>query len=78
MVNPQTGQMSITRVTQEDYGTYTCIAKNAAGHDEAKTLLNVLIRPRIYGLINVTLAENREGALVCEATGRPAPEITFR
>lgn len=70
--------MSITRVTHEDYGTYTCIAKNGAGQDQATTLINVLIRPRIYELLNITIAENKEGALLCKATGRPAPEITFR
>lgn len=70
--------MSITRVTHEDYGTYTCIAKNDAGQDQATTLINVLIRPRIYELINITISENEEGALICKATGRPAPEITFR
>lgn len=78
LVNKITGQMSITRVTHEDYGTYTCIAKNNAGQDEATTLINVLIRPRIYELLNITIAENKEGALICKATGRPAPEITFR
>ncbi|KAG4069565.1 hypothetical protein HA402_006931 [Bradysia odoriphaga] len=78
LVNKITGQMSITRVTHEDYGTYTCIAKNNAGQDEATTLINVLIRPRVYELLNITIAENKEGALICKATGRPAPEITFR
>lgn len=78
LVNSLTGQMSITRVTQEDYGTYTCQVKNAAGFDETKTLLNVLVRPRIYELFNITINENGEGSLICRATGRPAPEITFR
>lgn len=78
LVNPQTGQMSITKVTKEDYGTYTCQVKNAAGFDESKTLLNVLVRPRIYELFNITINENAEGALICRATGRPAPEVTFR
>lgn len=77
-VNPQTGQLNIARVHKDDYGTYTCLAKNTAGHDETKTLLDVLVRPRIYELLNVTVTEDREGAITCKATGRPAPEITFR
>lgn len=72
------GQLSILRVTKDDYGSYTCRAKNAAGEDEAKTLIKVLIRPRIYELWNVTRAENTEAEIVCKATGRPPPEITFR
>lgn len=78
LVNPQTGQMSITHVTKDDYGNYTCVAKNAAGHDEAKMMLDVLVRPRIYEFINVTVTEDKEGSITCKATGRPAPEITFR
>lgn len=78
LVNSQTGQMSITRVTTDDYGFYTCMAKNDAGHVEVKTMLNVLVRPRIVELYNITIAEEKEGALICRATGRPAPEITFR
>lgn len=70
--------MSILRVTKEDYGNYTCRAKNSAGEDKAKTLINVLIRPRIYELWNVTRAESTEAEVVCKASGRPPPEITFR
>lgn len=77
-MNSLTGQMSILRVTKEDYGNYTCRAKNSAGEDETKTLINVLMRPRIYELWNVTRAENTEAEIVCKATGRPPPEITFR
>lgn len=70
--------MSILRVTKEDYGNYTCRAKNAAGEDEAKTLINVLIKPRIYELLNATHPENTEAQIICKASGRPPPEITFR
>lgn len=78
LVNSQTGQMSILRVHRDDYGNYTCIARNAAGHDEAKVLLDVLVKPRIYEFINVTWSEDTENVLVCKASGRPPPEITFR
>lgn len=70
--------MQISQVTHEDYGNYTCIAKNAAGEGEATVLLNVIIRPKIYELINITRAEGTEAEIICKATGRPAPEITFR
>lgn len=70
--------MSITRVSKDDYGTYICRAKNSAGVDEQRVQLNVLIRPRIYEFLNITRAENTEAEIVCKATGRPPPEITFR
>lgn len=38
----------------------------------------MLIRPRIYELWNITRAEHTEAEIVCKATGRPPPEITFR
>lgn len=78
IVNPQSGQMSILRVNKDDYGNYTCIAKNAAGHDEAKVLLDVLVKPNIYEFINQTWPEDTENVIICKASGRPPPEITFR
>lgn len=77
-VNRLTGEMSILRVAKEDYGTYTCRAQNSAGYDETRTLLNVLVRPRIYEFINITRSENTEGEIICKATGRPPPLISFR
>lgn len=65
-------------MTKDDYGNYTCRAKNTAGEDEAKTLINVVIRPRIYELWNITRPQHEEAELICKATGRPPPEITFR
>lgn len=73
-----TGQLSILRVTKDDYGNYTCHATNTAGEDQAKVLINVLIRPRIFELWNITRPEHEEAELICRATGRPPPEITFR
>lgn len=77
-VNPITGQMSISRVAEEDYGTYTCVAKNSAGVAEQNTKLDVLVVPKIYEMINITNAIDTEATFVCKATGRPPPEITFR
>lgn len=77
-VNKLTGQLSILRVTKDDYGNYSCYAKNTAGEDQAKVLINVLMRPRIFELWNITRPEHEEAELICRATGRPPPEITFR
>lgn len=78
IVNPVTGQLNILRVEKEDYGNYTCRATNKAGYDEASTLLNVLLRPRIYEFLNVTVPQNDTAVITCKATGRPPPKITFR
>ncbi|XP_017136363.1 fasciclin-2 isoform X2 [Drosophila miranda] len=77
-VNPQTGLVTINSVREDDYGTYTCLAKNKAGVVDQKTKLNVLVRPAIYELYNVTGGRTKEIAITCRAKGRPAPAITFR
>lgn len=77
-VNTLTGQLSITSVREKDYGNYTCRASNQAGEAEARVLINVLMRPKIYELLNVTRPENKEAELICKANGRPPPAITFR
>ncbi|XP_055913981.1 fasciclin-2 isoform X2 [Eupeodes corollae] len=77
-VNPQTGLMTINRVSQDDYATYTCIARNDAGVTDSKTKLNVLVRPTVFELYNITGVAMKEVALTCRSKGRPAPAITFR
>lgn len=77
-VDSITGLLTIKEVKDEDYGTYTCVAKNNAGISESKTLLDVLVTPKIFEFNNVTIAVKLEGAIYCKATGRPAPSITFK
>lgn len=73
------GQMSITRVEEYDRGPYTCLAKNSAGYVEKKTYLNVIVKPKIYELKNVTVPIGYDQTnLTCKAKGRPPPSITFR
>lgn len=72
------GQMSVSRVDKYDYGTYKCLATNDAGFAEQETYLNVVVKPKVFELKNITIETNREGTLVCKAHGRPAPSITFR
>lgn len=40
--------------------------------------VEVLIRPEIFELCNITRPESEEAELICRANGRPPPEITFR
>jgi neural cell adhesion molecule len=78
LVNALTGQMSITRVEEQDHGPFMCRAQNAAGVSESQTFLNVLVRPKIYEFFNITVGVDTEAIFNCRATGRPAPQITFR
>ncbi|XP_035780060.1 fasciclin-2-like isoform X3 [Anopheles albimanus] len=77
-VNAITGQLDISQVEQQDHDSYACIARNPAGQSESIMKLNVLIRPKIIELINITVSEDTEAVFVCKAFGRPEPEITFR
>ena len=77
-VNKLNGQLSINRVEKEDNDAYVCIAKNAAGISEGRTRINVLVRPNIYELMNITVANNEEAILTCRAFGRPQPKVTFK
>lgn len=72
------GQMSSTRVEENDRGIYTCIARNDAGFVEQQTHFTVVVKPKVYELKNITISTNAEGILTCKAKGRPAPQITFR
>lgn len=73
------GQMSVTRVEENDRGVYTCVAKNSAGFTERKMHLTVVVKPKIYEMKNITVPVDSEfGNFICKAKGRPAPVITFR
>uniref|UniRef100_A0A336MUJ8 CSON006072 protein n=1 Tax=Culicoides sonorensis TaxID=179676 RepID=A0A336MUJ8_CULSO len=77
-VDERTGLLIISQVTDDDYGVYTCLAKNSAGVAEKKTMFDVLVTPKIYEFNNITMPVTKESSIVCKATGRPAPMITFR
>lgn len=72
------GQMSITRVEENDRGVYTCVVKNSAGFTERKMRLNVIVKPKIYEMKNITIPVSSEAVFTCKAKGRPPPAITFR
>ncbi|XP_060530160.1 fasciclin-2-like isoform X2 [Cylas formicarius] len=73
-----TGELIMNRVEFGDDGLYKCIAENPAGRVETTIKINVLVKPRIYELLNVTSPESNETRITCKAYGRPPPRVTFR
>ncbi|XP_068513036.1 hemicentin-2 isoform X2 [Anas acuta] len=71
----------IERVRLVDEGTYTCECNNAAGGSSKEHRLGVHVPPRIRGSSKaprkVSVIEAGETVLECEATGRPAPTVTW-
>lgn len=56
-VNPETGELTITRVKPEDDGFLICHAENAAGADEREIKISVLTKPVITRLDNLSSPE---------------------
>lgn len=77
-VNENTGLLIFDKVEAGDYGKYICSAVNQAGHNETELEVEVIVPPKIFELFNITSAENTEARLECKATGRPAPQMSFR
>ncbi|XP_063796284.1 hemicentin-1 isoform X2 [Pseudophryne corroboree] len=70
------GNLKIVMVTQEDVGTYTCIAQNPAGTALGRIKLKVheppVIKPHQK---EYTVVVDKSVTMLCEAHGSPAPEI---
>ncbi|XP_018408468.1 PREDICTED: hemicentin-1 [Nanorana parkeri] len=72
------GRLKIANVTQEDGGTYTCIAQNPAGTALGKIKLKVLEPPLIKPhKKEYTIVMDEPVTMICEAYGNPTPEITW-
>ncbi|XP_050308211.1 fasciclin-2-like isoform X2 [Anthonomus grandis grandis] len=77
-VNARTGDLTITRPEATDDGMYQCVAENSAGRATMDIKVNVLVKPRIYELLNATAPVGNETRLVCKVRGKPLPMVTFR
>ncbi|CAH2311914.1 hemicentin-1 isoform X2 [Pelobates cultripes] len=72
------GSIHIEKATQDDVGTYTCIAQNAAGTALGKIKLKVHVPPEIKPhLTKYVIAVDKSITMLCEATGNPTPEIMW-
>ncbi|XP_067129306.1 fasciclin-2-like isoform X3 [Centruroides vittatus] len=77
-VGKETGVLTIRSVKKEDFGNYTCVAKNDAGTDSKILLLTVVVKPEIRKFDNITVIENKEAKLECHAFGEPLPKLSIR
>ncbi|RZC33481.1 fasciclin-2, partial [Asbolus verrucosus] len=77
-VKKNTGDLIITKVESNDDGVYKCTAENPAGRVESKVKINVLVKPKIFELLNVTAPVGAETKIICKTRGRPVPRVIFR
>eukprot|EP00079_Xenopus_tropicalis_P024320 XP_012816895.1 PREDICTED: hemicentin-1 [Xenopus tropicalis] len=72
------GNLNIASATQEDAGTYTCIAQNPAGTALKKVRLKVHVPPVIVPhQKEYVISMDKSIMIVCEAHGSPTPEIIW-
>ncbi|XP_065735248.1 hemicentin-2 [Phocoena phocoena] len=73
------GMLRIPVAQERDAGVYTCRAVNELGDASAEIRLEVGHAPQLTELPqDVTVELGRSALLVCQATGRPAPMVTWR
>ncbi|XP_057661874.1 fasciclin-2 isoform X1 [Diorhabda carinulata] len=78
-VKKNTGELIMNRVEYEsDDGLYTCIAENTVDRVETTVRINVLVKPKIIELLNITAPIKTRTEIICKAYGRPPPKVTFR
>ncbi|XP_070817740.1 hemicentin-1 [Chaetodon trifascialis] len=76
----QGSKIEILSATVSDSGRYVCVATSIAGEKEVKYDVKVLVPPFIDGADDVTestVTINSPLELECQATGTPAPVITW-
>nr|XP_045732354.1 hemicentin-1 [Mirounga angustirostris] len=72
------GELTLENVVPEDSGTYTCVAKNAAGEDTHMVSLTVHVLPTFTELPgDMSLTKGEQLRLSCKATGIPLPKLTW-
>ncbi|NWI60418.1 HMCN1 protein, partial [Calyptomena viridis] len=74
------GALGISSIQLPDSGTYTCVARNAAGRDTVEVTLQVQVPPSIKGgnaTTEVSALLNNLISLECDPKGVPVPTITW-
>ncbi|CAL8343147.1 unnamed protein product [Lota lota] len=73
--------LTLLRLSQEDSGTYTCLAVSPAGQESRLYTLFVLVPPTISGETSVPrevqVTQDSAVTLECHAVGTPPPQISW-
>ncbi|XP_056157846.1 roundabout homolog 2-like, partial [Lampris incognitus] len=71
--------LHLSRVRQEDEGTYTCTSENSVGKTEASAMLQVHVPPQVAIKPRDQIAtQGRSVAFHCGTTGNPPPAIFWQ
>ncbi|XP_049268848.1 LOW QUALITY PROTEIN: Down syndrome cell adhesion molecule-like protein Dscam2 [Rhipicephalus sanguineus] len=70
--------VNLTGVRVEDGGLYTCVARNGVGRVSHSARLNVLGRPLVRPMANVTALAGRNMRLHCAVAGHPIQNIVWQ
>jgi len=77
-VDDRSGELTILNLRPEQAGTYRCTATNAAGSVTSEAHLQVLTKPKLEQLLNITVHEGSNAELRCVFSGDPLPSIIFQ
>ncbi|NXT87170.1 ROBO2 protein, partial [Anhinga rufa] len=71
--------LRISRLREEDEGTYTCVADNSVGRSEASGTLTVHVPPQLVtGPRNQTVAPGQSVIFQCQSKGNPPPAVFWQ
>jgi hypothetical protein len=70
----------LVKSRRSDAGSYSCVAKNAAGESEAPFTITVLTAPHIDEPIDQTprVVQGTTVTMSCPVLGNPQPEVEWR
>ncbi|RMB93417.1 hypothetical protein DUI87_30112 [Hirundo rustica rustica] len=79
-MSPDGSALLLEGLRAADSGAYTCLARNSLGEDTRLHTLNVLVPPVLESPESSEeqmVAEGSDVTFTCEATGSPAPSVTW-
>ncbi|XP_061703835.1 cell adhesion molecule Dscam2 isoform X37 [Cydia pomonella] len=78
-LSPRVSVLTITSVSANHQGNYTCIVQNAAGRAEHVATLVVNVPPRwILEPTDKAFAQGSDAKVECKADGFPKPQVTWK
>ncbi|KAK6759923.1 hypothetical protein RB195_021467 [Necator americanus] len=80
ILSPRGETLMILKARRADAGSYSCVAKNAAGESEASFTVSVLTPPHIEESVdqNPHIVQGKTLTLYCPVLGNPDPKVEWR